>query len=219
MIEAVIFDMDGLLIDSEPFWREAEKSSFSEVGLTLTDRMCENAMGLRINEAIEHWYSLFPWPDPDFKQIEKTILDRVARLIHSKGKLMSGVEQTLSFFMQRSIPMALASASPMSLIQAFLEQSGLRGAFTVIHSAESEPFGKPHPAVFLTAAEKLNIHPTRILVFEDSFNGMIAAKAARMKVIVVPDPAHCDQPRWVIADVRLASLDDWNEDFWNIINL
>ncbi len=218
MIEAVIFDMDGLLIDSEPFWREAERISFAENGVTLTEAMCESAMGLRISEVLQHWFHLYPWPNPDFEKLEKTILERVSRLIRTRGTLMKGVSGTLEFFRRRSVPMALASASPMTLIRAFLDQFSLHDYFDVVHSAEYESCGKPHPAVFLTTAAKLNVRPVHILVFEDSFNGMIAAKAARMKAVVVPDPGHADQKRWDAADLQLLSLEDWNEDLWKKMN-
>jgi sugar-phosphatase len=217
MTEAVIFDMDGLLIDSEPFWREAEKQSFEEIGVTLTEAMCEAAMGLRISEVIEHWYHKFPWSNPDFLELERTILQRVSDRITTHGTLMRGVQETLQFFRQRSVPMALASASPKKLIDTFLDKFNLHSFFKVVHSAEQEAYGKPHPAVFLTTAQKMNIHPVRILVFEDSFNGMIAAKAARMKIAVVPDPKHQNQPRWIIADQQLSSLSEWNEDLWKKI--
>jgi sugar-phosphatase len=180
--------------------------------------MCEAAMGLRISEVIEHWYHQYPWPNPDFKELERTILQRVSHRITSRGTLMRGVPEVLHIFLQRSVPMALASASPMILIDTFLDKFNLHSFFKVVHSAEQEAFGKPHPAVFLTTAMMMNIHPTRVLVFEDSFNGMIAAKAARMKVAVVPDPKQQNQPRWIIADRQLSSLSDWDEDLWKIIN-
>ncbi len=214
MIDSVIFDMDGLLIDSEPFWREAERKVFAGVGIQMTDAMCESAMGLRISEVIEHWHRLYPWETPGFDAIEKDILNLVGRLIGERGALMDGVSEILLFFKERSVPMAVASASPMALIDLFLERFQLRSHFRVVHSAEYEPYGKPHPAVFLSTAQKMNVHPTRVLVFEDSFNGLIAAKAARMKAVAVPAPEHRHQSRWVIADRVLERLTDWNEKLW-----
>ncbi len=218
MTEAVIFDMDGLLIDSEPFWREAEKQSFAEIGVTLTEAMCESAMGLRISEVIEYWFHQFPWPNPDFRALEQTILQRVSHQITTRGTLMRGVMETLGFFRQRSVPTALASASPVYLIDTFLDKFELHSFFKIVHSAEQEACGKPHPAVFLTTARLMSIHPTRVLVFEDSFNGMIAAKAARMKVVVVPAPEHRDQSRWDIADRKLNTLNEWDETLWKKIS-
>lgn len=218
MIDAVIFDMDGLLMDSEPFWREAERAVFREVGIELTDAMCEEAMGLRVNEVLQHWHKKCPWPSADFDGMEKAIVERVGQLIRGKGELMPGAKDAVTFFHQRRIPMALASASALSLIRTFLDKFGFDSYFSVVHSAEQEAFGKPHPAVFLTTAEKLGVPPVRCLVFEDSFNGMIAAKAARMVCVVVPEPRVQHQPRWAIADRQLSTLEDFSESIWKTLN-
>lgn len=218
MIDAVIFDMDGLLIDSEPFWREAERAVFRDVGIELTDAMCEEAMGLRVNEVLHHWHKTYPWPSPDFDGMEKNIVELVGRLIREKGELMPGAKEAVTFFHQRHVPIALASASALSLIRNFLNKFGFASYFDVVHSAEHETFGKPHPAVFLTTAEKLGVPPTRCLVFEDSFNGLIAAKAARMTCIVVPEPGVQNQPRWAIADRQLSTLEHFSESTWKTLN-
>lgn len=214
MIHAVIFDMDGLLIDSEPFWREAEKEVFAKVGIHLTDAMCESVMGLRINEVIAHWRRLYPWDQPGDDVLEEWIIEKVGESLRSRGSLMAGVQEVIEFFLLRRIPMALASASSMRLIEIFLARFDLKKYFQIVHSAEYESYGKPHPAVFLTTAGKLKVSPTQALVFEDSFNGLIAAKAARMKTVVVPAPEAVIRPYWVLADIKLNTLLEWNEEHW-----
>ncbi len=109
--------------------------------------------------------------------------------------------------------MALASASYFKLINATLNKLELRDQFNVIHSAEIEPYGKPHPGIFLTTAKNLGVDPEFCLVFEDSLNGVIAAKAARMKCVCVPDPAFRNDTRFSIADIILNSLEEWNESY------
>ncbi len=212
MIEAAIFDMDGLLMDSEPFWREAERAVFGELGFELTDAMCEEAMGLRVTEVIAHWFKKHPWPNPEFDRTEREIIRHVDCLIRERAVLMEGVVDTLRFFERKQVPMALASSSAVSLIGTFLDRFGLRRYFRVVHSAEHEEFGKPHPVVFITTARKLTVDPTHCLVFEDSFNGVLAARAARMKCVVVPDPRSFAQARFDLADLKLARLSEWSEE-------
>lgn len=216
-IEAAIFDMDGLLIDSEPFWRQAEREVFGAVGVHLTDAMCEDAMGLRLAEVIQHWYRRFRWPEPDFEKTEREIIHRVGELIRTRGVLLPGARKAVEFCRKKNVKTALASASATVLIDSFIRRFEMNGLFNILHSAEHEDYGKPHPAVFLSTAEKLGVHPTHCIVLEDSFNGMVAAKAARMVCIVVPEPRAYDDSRWAIADAKLRSLEHFDEDTWQTL--
>jgi mannitol-1-/sugar-/sorbitol-6-/2-deoxyglucose-6-phosphatase len=98
----------------------------------------------------------------------------------------------------------------MNLVSHF----GIGGMFNVIRSSEHEKYGKTHPAVFLTTAEALHTAPVNCLVFEDSFNGLIAAKAARMKCVAVPAENHFLNPKFDIADLKLRSLEQFNDARW-----
>ncbi len=102
--------------------------------------------------------------------------------------------------------MGLASSSPLALINAVLDKTNMQKHFSAICSAEFLPYGKPNPQVFINCAIELGSSPVACICFEDSFNGMIAAKAARMKCIVVPHPDQYQQERWNIADLKLSSL-------------
>lgn len=206
MLEAIIFDMDGLLIDSEPIWREAEKEIFAEVGITLTDEMCFTTVGLRIDEVVNHWHAKFPWENPSQEMIKEKVIDQVIELILQKGEILPGVIQTIEYFHSKNYPLAIASASSMRIIDAVTEKLKIKKYFTIIHSAEFEEYGKPHPAVFISTAKKLNVLPQNCLVFEDSLNGVIAAKAARMKVIAVPEPIHFENLKFAVADWKLRTL-------------
>lgn len=213
MIKAVIFDMDGLLIDSEPVWREAEKEVFALVGITLTEEMCFQTVGLRIDEVVRHWKNKFPWDNCEDKVIEEKIIQRVIELIKEKCKVLPGVYEAIKFFKDKNIPLAIASASAVPIIETVIEKLNIRNEFKVIHSAQNEQSGKPHPAVYLATAKLLNVDPTECLVFEDSFNGVIAAKAARMKVIAVPEDIHYGELRFHAADWQLKSLVEV-EEWW-----
>jgi mannitol-1-/sugar-/sorbitol-6-/2-deoxyglucose-6-phosphatase len=94
----------------------------------------------------------------------------------------------------------------LALIQAVVEKLGLTGKFELLVSAESEPFGKPHPAVYLRCASRLGLSPSECVALEDSVNGLVSAKAARMRVIAVPEAAHQDDARFCLADAVVPSL-------------
>lgn len=218
MIKAVIFDMDGLLIDSEPFWAQAELEIFPRYGVNLTLADCQKMQGVSIREVVQYWYERSPWTGATVERVAEQITQRVVELILQQGKLMPGVEQVLEFFKQRKIPMAVASSSEPQLIKLVLERFSIAKYFEFYHSARSEKHGKPYPDVFLTTAKKLKVQPQQCLVFEDSYNGVKAARRAGMKVVAVPYPENFDQPEFDLADFKIHSLEEWNEDLWQKLN-
>ncbi|MGL5077275.1 MAG: hexitol phosphatase HxpB [Waterburya sp.] len=217
MIKAVIFDMDGLLIDSEPLWQEAEILIFKQVNIALTPELCLQTKGLRIDEVVDYWYQRYPWTNLSLLEVEKLIVAQVIELIHLKGQPLPGVKEAIAFVQQQQVEIALASSSATIIIQAALQRLNLTDTFTQIYSAESELLGKPHPGVYLTTASKLNVLPQECLALEDSLNGVLAAKAAQMKCIAVPDPSEYHNPKFAIADVILKSLEEFNQDTWQKI--
>ncbi len=214
MIEAVIFDMDGLLVDSEPWWRVAETNVFGKLSVAPNESDFERMMGARIQEVIQQWYERHPWPNFVVEDTQTQIILEVERLVIEHAGLMAGVKNTLDFFKQQNIPVALASSSPLHLIRNLMQHYEIYDSFQLICSAEHEPYGKPHPAVFLTTAKHLRVDPTKCLVFEDSFNGVLAAKAARMKCVAIPAAAHYTQERFCIADLKLNSLEAFTPMHW-----
>ncbi|MFN3405614.1 MAG: hexitol phosphatase HxpB [Cytophagaceae bacterium] len=212
MLKAVIFDMDGLLIDSEPIWQKSEIEIFSKLGVPLTREMCMQTMGLRLDEVIEHWHKRFPWENKPHKEVEKEVVDTVIRYILSEGKAMEGVIETLEFFKAINYKVALASSSCFDIIHAVVDKLGIREYFQVIHSAEKEEYGKPHPAIYISTAHLLGVKPVECIAFEDSFNGLIAAKAARMKAVAVPDAVHFNQARFDFADLKIRSLKEFSNE-------
>lgn len=206
MVKAIIFDMDGLLVDSEPYWKIAEKICFGKLGLQLDDELLRQVMGFRLSEVVEHWYNYQPWGEKNFAAVEADVLVTVQQLISENANALPGVEQTLQLCKANGYKIALASSSAMSLINVVVDKLNIRHYFDLLVSAENEPYGKPHPSVFLTTANQLKVLPTECLVFEDSVNGMIAAKAARMKCIVVPEAEKQYESYWSLANHQLKSL-------------
>lgn len=221
MIKAVIFDMDGLLINSEPYWVESEKKVFETVGVHLTDELCYQTFGMRIQEVVPYWHRKFPWDESKrpFEKLAGEVVDSVCGIINEKGQAFDDVEYILNFFRSRDIPMALASSSPMQIINAVMNKLGIGGEFEVLYSAEDEEYGKPHPAVYITTAKKMGVKPIDCAAFEDSFNGIISAKAAMMKTVAVPELYNFYNPRFDIADVKLRRLKEFTEEEFKKINL
>lgn len=219
MLRAVIFDMDGVLIDSEPFWQESEMEVFGRVGLSLTREMCMQTMGLRVDEVVEYWQRRQTFDDAPAKALEDGIIGGVVERILAKGEAKAGAAHALEFFRARGLRVALASSSAYRLIGAVTERLGIAEEFEVVYSAEEEEYGKPHPGVYLSTARRLGVAPAECLAIEDSFNGVLAAKAARMKCVAVPEPVQRLDPRFSIADAVLDSLTDVNEEVWRQLNV
>ncbi len=207
-IEAVIYDMDGLIIDSEPFWRKAEMKVFATVGLELSEKDCIETTGFRFDEVVEHWWNRKQWIGKTKEEIHDEVLDEMENAITHHAHPMAGVHASLEFFKNKKLKMAVASSSAMRLIKATVKKLKIESYFDILVSAEHETYGKPHPAVFLRTAEILQVRPQNCLVLEDSFNGLLAAKAAKMKCVVVPYPEDFQNPKLIIADRKLQSLED-----------
>ncbi len=207
-IDTAIFDMDGLLIDSEPLWQEAAQESLQGLGVTIDDDMYALTVGLRTRECLEHWFAHYGIDHLLIPATDEDITARVILKVEKSGRLMNGVNEAIDLMEQLGFRIGLATSSPMSLIRKVLSKTNLEGRFHAISSAESLPFGKPHPQVYLDCAIALKSNPASCICFEDSFNGMIAAKAAKMKCIVVPSPSAAHRSVWGAADLTLASLHD-----------
>lgn len=204
---AAIFDMDGLLIDSEPLWERAELDVFTTLDVDLSRRSeMPDTVGLRIDQVVRMWYETLPWIGPSQEEVTQRILTRALTLIEETRPLLPGVELALKLCQAEGLKIGLASASPLFMQEKVLAMFGLRHYFEVLASAESLPYSKPHPQVYLDAATRLGIDPLNCVTLEDSVNGMIATKAARMRSIVVPAAVYADDARWALADVKLASL-------------
>lgn len=217
MINTVLFDMDGLLIDSEPFWKEAEIKIFRSVGVELNEEMCNEMQGVKIKDVIQIWSEKLKWKGKTNKQLEFEIIEYVKKLIDNKGALMSGAEETLNIFKQNKYKIGLASSSSMDIIDKVVDKLKIREYFDYIHSAQFEKKGKPYPDVFLGAAKKLQSKPQNCIVFEDAYYGVLAAKRAGMKVIAIPPNYAFKDSKYNLADMKLKSLKNFNMDIINLI--
>jgi HAD superfamily hydrolase (TIGR01509 family) len=212
-LRAAVFDLDGLLIDSEPLWRAAEMEVFGALGVPLTESLCRETTGLRIDETVAYWQRRFPWEGPGPQQVAEGVVGRLLVLIRQRGEARPGVAHALSWCREHGLGLALASSSERLIIHAALARLGLEDTFAEVHSGEDEPHGKPHPGIYLTVARRLGLAPRQCLAIEDSLNGVLAAKSARMPCIAVPDP-YPGHPGFAIADAVIPSLNALGDDTW-----
>jgi mannitol-1-/sugar-/sorbitol-6-/2-deoxyglucose-6-phosphatase len=211
-IEAVVFDMDGVLVDSEPIWRAVEGEIFAGVGIEVTDRDLLETMGLRVGDVVERWHRRSPWDEPSREEVARSIVDGVAEAIRREGAFNRESIRAIDYVDGLGLRLALASSSPMRLIRSVLSLGGLVDRFEVVLSAEDEDRGKPDPAVYLSAARELGVLPERCLAVEDSINGVRSAKEAGMVCVAVPVSGVTDG--FERADLVLGSIADFDDRIW-----
>jgi len=187
--EAIVFDMDGLLVDSEPVWQRAEHALVREHGATPDEAFHREITGVGIlewGEATRAHYGLAA----SAGALREGLLEGMLRLIPQLVRPQPGAQELVEWVAARALPRAIASSSHLNLIEATVEAVGWREQLAVRCSAEEVPRGKPAPDVYLLAAERLGVDPARCLALEDSPTGARAALAAGMTCWAVPDPAH-----------------------------
>ena len=210
--DAAIFDMDGLLIDSEPHWQDAEIAVYEPFGVPVNRELCRATAGRRIDEVLSLWHRRFDWTGPPVAEMAERVLADVTRRILADGEALPGAHETMAALRQRGVRIAIASSSPPKLIDAVVAKLALTDYLELTHSGIHEARGKPDPAVFLTTARRLGVAPARCIVFEDAPSGIEAARAAGMHVIAVPSVFVPDHPGIRSADVVLESLLDFELD-------
>lgn len=215
---AVIFDIDGLLINSEPLWNKAATEIFRQYGIQLNEAQYAITTGLRSKEFVAHWLHENKVPSSEFSRAEQKILDLALELIDKEATLMPGVEHIFQFFLQRDFKLGLATSSPVQLIEWVKDKLGIRSYIQASCSAQHLSYAKPHPQVYLDCAASLHVAPLSCICFEDSVYGMIAAKAARMTCVVVPAAEHMKLDQWGAADLKLSSLQNFGALHLNMLD-
>ncbi len=164
--DAVIFDMDGVLIDSEPLWKIAMEEVFHSIGSALTKQDFQKTVGLRLDEVIRFWHQHEGWKNVSPREVEMLIVERMIELIKQNGAPLEGVIEMLHFLQSQNKKIGLATSSYRVLIDTILDVLGIASFFDFTHSAEDEIFGKPHPVVYLSVAKNpFNIFPRKTCCF------------------------------------------------------
>ncbi len=210
-LNTVIFDMDGTLIDSEPFWTLAEKSVFGELGVEITEDLARKTAVMTTEEVTNFWFSRFPWKGKSLQQVELDVIAKVSELICELGTALTGVQEILSFFKQRDFNIGLATNAPACLIPTVLDTLDIASYFDCVCSSESEIAGKPAPHVYNTVLRKLGASPVNSIAFEDSLSGIIAAQSAGLKTIVIPPFSDYVDPKFDRAELKLKTLAEFSD--------
>ncbi len=210
-LNTVIFDMDGLLIDSEPCWQEAGTETLRQFNVTLSPIQYHHTTGLRTPEWLDYWFGYFDIDKDLIPAAVAALHANVFEKIRTMAEPLPGVHQVLNFFKSKNFRIGLATSSPLSLAKIVTDKLNIGDFFDVVSSAGDLPFGKPHPQVYMNCAAELSSNPLECLAFEDSFNGLIAAKAARMKCVAIPVQDQYALPKWGAADLKLTSLLEFGE--------
>lgn len=197
-VDTFIFDMDGVIIDSEPLWREAQIKVLSHQNITITAEDCINhTMGRRIDDVAKIWCNLYQL-SVHYKAIEQEILNEVVALILAKGSPKTGLYELLDFLQKNNFTIALATSSSKIVIDAVFKRLDITNYFKEVSSADDEIYGKPHPAIYLNTVKKLNTNINNCIILEDSVTGLISAKASSIKTLVIPEDK--TDPRFSLAD-------------------
>lgn len=202
---AAIFDMDGLLLDSEPHWDAVIETVLGEQGMVLTEAMRLATVGMRLEETLGLWRSWFPGVilerDAIGRRLSELMRERMASVAPKPG-----AAEAVVLCRSAGLRLAVASSSPEAVIAAGLARLRVADHFDAVVSADGEPHGKPHPAVFLSAARALGVEPSACIAFEDSLNGVKAALAAGMHCVAVPEAHNRHRPEYAVAHFRFESL-------------
>ncbi len=211
MVSAVIFDMDGLLIDSEPLWKQAEQQVFSSVGVEVEPELAKMTAAMTTTEVTNFWYQRNPWLTKSLEQVENEVIACVESLIIEEGQALEGVHEILEFLSVRDFKIGLSTNSPFRLIPVILDKLNITDYFHAISSAQHETKGKPHPDVYITTAKKLRLPASQCIAFEDSRSGIIAAQSANMKTVAVPAKEEFSDPKFDISHLKLNKLSEFND--------
>ena len=211
MIEAVVFDLDGVLLDSEQVWDEVRETLARERGGRWSERAQQDMMGMSSPEWSRYMHEVVGLPESP-EEINDEVVRQMLERYRERLPLLPGAVDAVRRLAARW-PLGLASSSNRPLIDAFLDAAGLADTFTATVSSEEVAGGKPAPDVFLEAARRLGVEPSTCAAIEDSTNGIRAARAAGMRVVAIPNAHYPPPPEALeLADVVLGSAGELTPD-------
>jgi HAD superfamily hydrolase (TIGR01509 family) len=211
LIAAVVFDMDGVIVDSEQVWDDVRESYVREVGGTYTDSATRDMMGMSSVEWSRYMAEALGVPGTP-EEINATIVQRMLERYGEAPPLIPGAVEAVRRCAERW-PLAVASSSNPELIEVVLDVAELHDVIRVVVSSQEVARGKPAPDVYLEAARRLDVDPHLCAAVEDSHNGIRSAKAAGMRVVAIPNPHFPpDEDALAQADVVLRSIDELTPD-------
>jgi len=206
MLSAVIFDLDGVLADSEPRWSEIDAKLLAEHGVTYHGEHHQNVVGVSYRLAVEFYKKAFGLAVPT-EELMRRRGEIATEFFANRVDLFPNVKETLEKLRQMKLRLAVATSSVSASARPFLDRHQLTKFFEVIITGEEVEHGKPAPDIYVCAAKQLGIPPDVCLVVEDALPGVAAAKAADMRVAAIPDRRFVDPRKYQEeADYVLGSL-------------
>ena len=191
MLSAIIFDLDGVLADSEPWWSEIDAELLAEYGVTYRGEYHRNVVGVSYRVAVEFYKKAFGLSVATDEMMSRRG-EIATEFFANRVGLFPNVKEVLEELRQMKLHLAIATSSVSASARPFLDRHQLTGFFEVIVTGEEVEHGKPAPDIYLCAAQKLGLPVDACLVVEDAFPGIAAAKAARMRVVAIPDRRFVD---------------------------
>ncbi|MEQ9620115.1 MAG: HAD family phosphatase [Deltaproteobacteria bacterium] len=208
MIKAVIFDMDGVMIDSEPLWEKTERVLLARRNIDYSPEYRDQIVGLNQNDSGKLLVETFNLKE----SITEIISERVeilTAIYEEELELVPGLIPLLNELRANNYPLAVASSSPLRVVNFVLDMFSLRDYFSEVVYGECTENGKPHPDIYLHTAGRLGVEPSECIAIEDSINGVKSAKAAGMFCIAVPDK-RLSPEQFRTADLTIDSLDKFS---------
>lgn len=211
MIKAVIFDMDGVIVDSEQIWDDAEKHVFSSYGIDITETDQLNTRNMNMQQVSQYWSQKARTPF-SLEASEQSVIQRVCQQIQNTPVAMQGALNLLKQIHKMNFPIGLATNAPRPVCHTVLQCLQIETFFSSVQTADDVENTKPHPEIYLKSADNLKVAPQHCLVFEDSPTGVRAAHAAGMQVIYVNPIRVADNATNTMTRTRFQSLMQFNID-------
>jgi HAD superfamily hydrolase (TIGR01509 family) len=206
MLSAVIFDLDGVIADSEPWWNQIDAKLLAEYGVTYRGEYHQNVVGVSYRIAVEFYKKTFGLSVPTQEMMQRRG-EIATEFFANRVGLFASVKEVLEELRQMKLHLAVATSSVSASARPFLDRHQLTGFFEVIVTGEEVERGKPAPDIYLCAADKLGLPADKCLVVEDALPGVAAAKAAKMRVAAIPDRRFVDPNEFEkTADYALNSI-------------
>jgi HAD superfamily hydrolase (TIGR01509 family) len=205
---AVIFDLDGVLADSEPWWNQIDAKLLAEYGVTYRGEYHRNVLGVSYRLAVEFYKTAFRISAP-VEELMRRRGEIATEFFANRVSLFPSAKTTLVELDEMNLRLAVATSSVGASARPFLDRTGITSFFSIIITGEEIERGKPHPDIYMRVAEKLEVSASVCLVIEDALSGIAAAKAAHMRVAAVPDTRFIDVRQYKkAADYVLGSLSE-----------
>lgn len=216
MIKAVIFDMDGVMIDSEPLWEKTERILLARRGIDYSPEYRDRIVGLNQNDSGRLLIDTFKLEETVSDIIDERV-DILTAIYEEELELVPQLVPLLDELRRENYPLAVASSSPLRVVNFVLDMFSLHEYFNEVVSGDCAENGKPHPEIYLQAAERLGVKPEECVAIEDSINGVKSAKAAGMYCIAIPDK-RLSPDKFNEADMIMKSLDELSAGLFKTIN-